>query len=457
MSNTTRRVSRRTLLTGSLAATVGTALLAGCGDDSGSGGGGGESQGSAESGVIHVWGALTLDRGVGDLLDAFNAKYPDIHVTYEQFPNTTDGNLKLDTSLQGGAPVDVFFSYGDTSLSRRVGAGYAMDLTEFASGIPEAAPFTESDPQRTPLFDGKLYSIPTCYNPYMVYLNQDMLDEAGIDVPFDWTVAEFHEIAQQLVDGGYAESATYKTLPLATMELGGNAQFAEDGRSSAFDLPIWREQFELELEMEQDGTLFPIEQVLAQKVDLYAQSYFLTGQHAFYLDNPATLRFVKDLENYPHDFRTTFRPMPYLERGKEQWNNGAYQDSIQINADTQYPDAAKTFVKFWLQEGAEFMLTAGKVPAGLGPGQGAEGAEIYPGLLGEDAETLFDTDALTKVMFAEDIKTIVATITTGLSEISTVRSSLEQEMRLGEISVDELVTQLKEQADAAIATELGEG
>src|SRR5690606_14418002 len=136
---------------------------------------------------INVWGALTLDRGVQELLDAFKAKYPDIQVNYEQFPNNTDGNLKLDTSLQGGAPVDVFFSYGAPNVARRTDAGYAMDLTELAKSIPEAAPFTATDPQRTALFEGKLFAIPTCYNPYMVYLNQDMLDAAGIDVPFDWT------------------------------------------------------------------------------------------------------------------------------------------------------------------------------------------------------------------------------------------------------------------------------
>lgn len=451
MSVTDRRLSRRTLLTGSVAAT-GTVFLAGCGSDSS--GDGSQPHGSAESGVINVWGALTLDRGVGELIDAFAAKYPDIQVNYEQFPNNTDGNLKLDTSLQGGAPVDVWFSYGPQSVSRRTEAGYAMDLTEFANSIPEAEPFTATDPVRAALFDGKLYAIPTCYNPYMVYLNQDMLDDAGIDVPFDWTIDEFHDIALQLVDGGYADFATYKTLALATMERGGDAQFSDDGQSSSFELPIWHDQFRLEWEMEQDGALFPMEQVLAQRVDLYAQSYFLNGQHAFYLDNPATLRFVKDLENYPHDFKTTFRPMPYLERGAEQWNQGAYQDSIQINAETQYPDAAKTFVQFWLQEGSEYMLTGGKVPAALGPGQGDSAADIYSRLLGDDADRLFDTEALTEVMFADDVKVTVATIMTALSEIDTSRTSLEQEMRLGEITVEEMVTELKTQADAAITTEL---
>ncbi|MBZ2194856.1 ABC transporter substrate-binding protein [Occultella gossypii] len=454
MSMGDRTFSRRSVLTGSLAA-AGTALVASCGNSPS--GGDAQTQGSAESGVINVWGAITLDRGVQELLDAFAAKYPDIQVNYEQFPNNTDGNLKLDTSLQGGAPVDVFFSYGAAAVARRTEAGYALDLTELAQSMPEAEPFTSSDPQRTALFDDKLFAIPTVYNPYLVYLNQDMLDAAGIDVPFDWTIEEFHEIATELTAGGFAESATYKSLPLAGMELGGDSQFAAGGESSSFDLPIWKQQFDLELAMEQDGTLFPMEQVLAQRVDLYAQSYFLGGQHAFYLDNPATLRFVKDLENYPHDFRTTFRPMPYLERGGQQWNTGSYEDAVQINANTSYPEAAKTFVQFWLQDGSEFMQTAGKVPSSLGPGQGAAAEALFPRLLGDDYEDLFDTDALTQVAFADDIQMSVTTITTALTEIANLRSSLTQQLRLGEISVDDMLGRLKAEADAAITTELAQG
>ncbi len=442
-----QQISRRALIGG--AAAVGAALLAGCGKEEQ-----GPSRGSSGEGVLNVWGALTLDRGVGALLDAFKKEHPGIQVNYTQFTNNSDGNLKLDTSLQGGAPVDVFFSYGPQSVSRRTAAGYARDLTDLAGSDEVAKQFTATDPQLTALFDGRLFAIPTVYNPYLVYLNQDMLDAAGITVPEDWTVQEFHDIAEELCGGAYAEFATYKTLAIATMGLGGDAQVTPDGTSSNFDHELWRRQYELELAMERDGTLFPITRVLAEKVDLYAQSYFLSGDHAFYLDNPATLRFVKDQENYPHDFRTTFRPMPYLERGREQWNQGGYEDSVQISAKTKYPEAAWTFVRYWLGAGAEQLLTAGKIsPAGM-PAPGAGADALLPGLLGDARDDLFDVEAFTRVAFAEDMKLSVTTHTAGLSEIGTIRKSLDEQLRLGEISVDELLTQLKEQADAAIAKDL---
>lgn len=104
-------INRRTVLGG--AAAIGAAMLTGCGADEDS-----PASGSAEEGVLNVWGALTEEKGVGALLEAFKKKYPKIVVNYTQFTNNSDGNLKLDTSLQGGAPIDVFFSYGPQAVAR---------------------------------------------------------------------------------------------------------------------------------------------------------------------------------------------------------------------------------------------------------------------------------------------------------------------------------------------------
>lgn len=312
----------------------------------------------------------------------------------------------------------------------------------------------ETDPQLTALFDDRLFAIPTVYNPYMVYINQGLLDKVGITVPEDWTVEEFHQIAKELTGAGAAECATYKSLPLATMGIGGDAQLADDGKSSNFDHALWKRQYDLELAMEKDGTLLPIKRVLAEKVDAYAQSYFLSGAHAFYLDNPATLRFVKDLENYPHDFRTTFRPMPLLERGKDQWNSGSREDAVQISAKSKYPDAAWTFVEFWIGEGAQHVLTAGKISPGAVPTTDEDAEALLPGLLGDARQDTFDIEAFKTVAFDPALKLSVTTKTAGLTEIATIRKALDEKVRLGEIPVDQMLRDLKKQADVAITKDL---
>lgn len=450
-------LTRRSLL-GLGAGLAGAALVSGCSGQATqtptSPAGSASTDPANLTGVIAVWGALTLDRGVGNLLDAFKKKYPKVEVKYTQFTNNNEGNLKLDTSLQGGAPLDVFFSYGATAISRRTKAGYAMDLTERARGNEVAKRYLDADPPISPFIDGKLYSIPTVYNPYMVYVNEDMMATAGIEIPMDWTVEDFHEISRKLVSGGFAKTATYKNLPIAVPLLGGDAMFTADGKASNFDDPAWKRDYQLIADMEADGTLMPIKQVLAQKVDLYAQSAFLSGQHAFYLDNPASLRFVKDTTNYPHTFKTTFRPMPVVERGKEQWNTGAYEDAIQINAKSKFPEAAWAFTEFWLGEGAIHMLTGGKLAPSMVPSDGKASEEVLSRMLGDQRDQLYNVDELQQVMFDPTLKLQVPTKLTALTEIGTARESLSQKMRLGEITVDQLLTQLKSEADAAIAKAL---
>src|SRR5690606_24888090 len=112
----TLNVNRRLFLSG-VAGIVGTAVFAS------------RSAFAATPATINVWGAVPLERGVGAVIEAFSAKHPEITVQYTQYTNNSDGNLRLDTSLQGGAPIDVFFSYGATNVARRTLAGYAADLT----------------------------------------------------------------------------------------------------------------------------------------------------------------------------------------------------------------------------------------------------------------------------------------------------------------------------------------
>lgn len=408
---------------------------------------------AASPATLNVWGAVPLDRGVGALLEAFSAKYPEITVNYTQYTNNADGNLRLDTSLQGGAPIDVFFSYGAANVARRAEAGYAADLTAFASANENLTQFLETDPQRTVLFDGKLLAIPTVFNPYMVYVNEGLLEKTGIEIPFDWTVAQFHEIGLELIREANLEAANFKVLNIQTMLLGGNATYTEDGQASNFRDPAWRQRWELMMAMEQDGSLMSIEQVLAQKVDVYAQSHFLAERHPFYLDNPATIRFVRDVDNYPHDFRTTFRPMPLVNAGTGQWNEGSFEDSLQISTRSRNQEAAELLAAFWVGEGKQHMLPAGKVPPALATEGRAGFDAIVPGLLGDDAAELFDIESLADVLLAEDLKLSVATQLVGLSEINSIRNGLEQQLRLGEVSIDELTASLTEQADAVIARE----
>jgi len=384
------------------------------------------------------------------MIAAFEKLHPDVTVNYVQFSNDAAGYQKLTTALQGGVNIDVFFSYGSSTMSQYKSAGLAMDLTDKVNGVDQLKPLLGTDPQLIPLYDGHVYGVPTAYNPYMVYLNQDMFAKAGVAIPDTWTIDEFHQTCLTMVKNGSAKAGTYKSLSTAVMTLGGNANYTADGKASNFQDPAWVQQYDLMLAMENDGSLMSEKQILAQKLSTLGQSLFLTGQHPLYLDNIATTRVIQNVKDYPHDFKTVVRALPTIPGVSDPWNYGGISDFLQIASNTKSPDMAWEFVKFWAGDGAQYMLRAGKVPPLGIPTTQAEIDAMVPGLLGADRDKLFDVDSFTKVAFDTKVKCALATITTAQAEISTIVSGLTQEMLLGKRNVADTLAEMKKQSDEAI-------
>ncbi|WP_157524265.1 ABC transporter substrate-binding protein [Jiangella alkaliphila] len=192
---TTSSFSRRTALKAA-AGVAGAAFLAACGNGSNSTGGGG---GGSGGGTLNVWGGVPPETGPDDLIAAFHKEHPDIQVIYTRYVNDDEGKLKLDTSLQGGVPIDVFYTYDTPTLTKRVDAGLTADLTDKISNDSDLAQFgPDESPATNVVFGGKVHSIPAQKSPTIVYVNDSMLSEAGITIPDDWDINDYHEVAREL-------------------------------------------------------------------------------------------------------------------------------------------------------------------------------------------------------------------------------------------------------------------
>ncbi|ACQ82436.1 extracellular solute-binding protein family 1 [Beutenbergia cavernae DSM 12333] len=449
MVNGNWQLSRRGLLGGGLGLAAGAGMLAACGPSDGSGGSDGEPPedlGSPEEGRLVVWGGVAPETGPQALVDAFMAKYPDIEVEYTRYVNDEEGILKLDTALQGGVPIDVYFSYGTVDVVRRSQAALALDLTDLAREDDLAQIFVQDEPIST-LVDGKLFSIPTTHFPNFVVINQDAMEAAGIEIPFDWTVDDYHQIAQEFASAGFDVGA-YNVPRHEAVGLGGDYLYTEDGTESNLDHPLVRERLEATLAMEDDGSIFTQERITAEGIGGYAQNYFLDGTFAMMLDGTIIARYVKNLEEYPHDFRTTFRPYPRLAAGEPYINPGVRGDDVQISAKSKYASAAWTFVKFWMGEGAELVTPSGKVS----PFQYEDGPSdsLNEALFGPDADELFDVESFEQTFFAAEPPLAVRSITTAFTEISSIKSQIEEEIRLRTKSIDDGIAEMKTLADEAI-------
>lgn len=448
-----RQLSRRGLLGGALGLAAGAGVLTACGPDGGGGGGNNgeppEDMGSPDEGKLVVWGGVAPETGPDALIAAFNEQYPQIEVEYVRYVNNSEGILKLDSALQGGVPIDIFFSYGTTELVRRSQAGLALDLTELAREDDVASAFVQDEPIST-LVDGKLFSIPTTHFPNFVVINQDAMEAAGIDIPFDWTIEDYYAVAQEFKRAGFDVGA-YNAPRNDAAGLGGDYLYNDDASASNFDNPLFRERLEQILAAEDDGSIFTQERITAEGIGGYAQNYFLDGTFAMFLDGTIATRYIKNLDEYPHDFRTTFRPYPAVRAGESFWNPGVRGDDVQISSKSRYQAAAWTFVKFWMTDGAPIISQSGKVsPAQFDAGPGD--AELNAALFGPQGEELFDIEAFEQTFFTDEPQLSVRTVTKALTEISTIKDTAEGEIRLRTLSIDDGLARMKQESDAAIAS-----
>jgi multiple sugar transport system substrate-binding protein len=104
-------------------------------------------------------------------------------------------------------------------------------------------------------------------------------------------------------------------------------------------------------------------------------------------------------------------------------------------------------MKYRLMDGAQYYLAAGKQPAFPGTDQ----ETIASGLLGENPETRYDVEAFKSVAFRDDVVLINDTVLVAGAEIQQIVQQNLDRYLIGEIDIDQLVTETKTAADEAIA------
>ena len=127
------------------------------------------------------------------VVDTFNETHDNINVTLSLVP---DYDTKLQTSLAGGSPPDVF--YVD---SFKLPDLVAANAIEPAEGHLENADDFYSSLQDAFTIDGTFYCPPKDFSTLGLQYNQDMFDAAGLDYPTaDWTWDDLRAAAEQLTN-----------------------------------------------------------------------------------------------------------------------------------------------------------------------------------------------------------------------------------------------------------------
>ena len=131
------------------------------------------------------------------MLEAFNEKYPNIHVDVQMSSGASDDVKKgLMTSLAAGDTDPDVFACDIIWISQFAAAGWLLDVTE---DLEARADDYLAGPLSTCYYDGKAYAYPDYTDVGLLYYRTDLIDEA----PTTWD--ELVELSKQYQASGDVE------------------------------------------------------------------------------------------------------------------------------------------------------------------------------------------------------------------------------------------------------------
>jgi len=399
---------------------------------------------------LRWWGGVPEASGPRQTVAAWNKINPDIQVEYVQYPNNTEGNVKLDTALQANGEVDVFVSYGLAPFKQRADGGAIEPLDAYLAGFDPEKEYGKLDNR----WDNKYWGLILNSQPRFVYLNKNALDEAGLKVPTDWTWEEYMDYAKKLAKGAgptkrygafYQAPGSFEPV---TVFKGGDFIYKDDCNMN-YDDPLFLTALKYRVQMQDaDKSIAPLGDVTASKLQPYSE--FLTGKTAMLLEGSWILRYIKAVKDNPRDFTVAFAPMPHMKEGPNPFRPGTADDRVSIATKSKNKEAAYKFLKWWSTEGYIDMSPFGRVTLW----RSRKPEDTIQAFLGDfaDNQKYMDVEGYKKVMFGNSDKNYpIQFKATAAAEINQINTEELTKVLLGELKPEDALKNLKKRSDEALA------
>jgi len=330
------------------------------------------------------------------VIKEFEAKNPGIKVEME-FPaenNNGEYMQKVDIRLLSGEEIDVIVMPGSTNLDERARKGIMEPLDGYFTkeGIKYEDKYTFG--VKT---EGKTYGIPADVKEWFIMINKNHLDEANLPVPkLDWTWNDYRDYAKKLTKGEGKDKRygsyfhnweQYNYMNMYTTKMD-NPLFKDESTHNLAE-PKIKDFIQLRFDLEQkDKVQIPYFEVKSQKMAY--RDVFFKGQASMVPTGSWMLVEIKDTAKYPHDFVTTFAPLPRWKDGPEGYT---FTEShfYSVASNSKKKDEAYKFIRFLTTEGMKIKA------AGLSAEKGADSGKLVDNIVA-GGEKLYDLDGLKKVL-----------------------------------------------------------
>jgi len=284
----------------------------------------------------------------------FKENYPNATVNADWGVPWDEYWTKLPTQLAGGAPIDLAWMH-DTRCKTFAANGWLTPLDDFIAAFPPPGWPDEFYPSQVKAFqyEGKQYGFPYDWAPGGLYINLDMFEKAGVDLPTEeTTMEEFLEIAKALTqdtdgDGkidqwGCDVPTDWAAGAYWIVKNFGGDFWDEAVTTSKFDQPGTIAAFQYIADLIWDHKVMPSAEALgaAGMGDGLAFPNGLIGMH-WSLNDEA---FVLD-ETIGDKFKWTAAPSPKGSEGRFQFVGGS---AFSIPTSTTQPDVAFELLRYTL-------------------------------------------------------------------------------------------------------------
>lgn len=286
-----------------------------------------------------VSGELTI---VEELVAEFEELYPEVDVEIVSLVATGDWWEKLALMFATGTAPDVTVMEYQRSIPF-VAQGALRPLDDL---ITQDLSFTLEDffPSaiESHTYQGNIYGIPKEIQPFTLFVNVDMLDNAGLPIPSsDWDIYELRNTARRITDPDKNQWG-WKIDPSATrlgpflMAFGGQ-MFSDDFASCLMSSPEMVQGLEFIIDCIDYGAMPPWQ--------MNSQANFTHGNTGFYLGGPWMVPDFRKLS-----FNWDIVPVP---QGPGAHVTTLGCDAYQITSQCKNPELAWEFVKFMTSADAQ--------------------------------------------------------------------------------------------------------
>jgi sn-glycerol 3-phosphate transport system substrate-binding protein len=324
----------------------------------------------AEPVTIQVYYPVAVDAPIAKILEGyaetFHTENPDITVEPVFSGGYTDVKTTIQTTIEGGGEPPALAVMLATDLYDLINGDYIIPLDDYINAMPDAQAYLNDFYPAflaNSRYDGKIWSIPFQRSVVVLYYNQDLFDEAGLQPPTSWET--WAEAARQLTrrEGDQvtrwgieypSEWPYWLFQPLAI----GNGQniLADSDTTVYFNDPkvIEAVQFYIDLSQKYNATPEGVQALWGQ-----APSDFASGQTAMIVHSSGSLAGILNQA----DFNVGVMPVAGKDEGSFATVPGGGNLYILKGAPKEQQDAAWKFIEFLTQPEnvADFSIATGYI------------------------------------------------------------------------------------------------